>query len=862
MNFRTFCLFLLILIISCFCLSSCQLDSKIDISNKKLESKLGPNDHYFSMRAYPDQEFDFRAYKNAMNDVSENVKSRISEKGFENDWETQGPGNIGARVNNLAADPQNEDIMYAGFSHGGIFKTIDGGSNWEPIFDDQAFLSIGHIAIDPNDSETIYAGTGDVNIPGGFFIGDGVYKSTDSGETWENIGLQNHGIIAKIEIDPTNSQIIYVAAMGHPSVQGNDRGLYKSVDGGETWEQILYIAESTGVIDFLINPNDPTTILAAGWERYRSDFESIVSGSTGGIWKTTDAGNTWKKLEKDLPKDVDFGRIGFDFLPSDPNIVFSIYISDASDLMAIFKSTDAGENWTELIDYERFRDEVQGNPLGGFGWYFGQIRVNPADENEIFLLGVDLWKTSDGGLTWEAATPPWWQYSVHADKHDLDFLPSGKIILSTDGGLYRYDPDTDEWTDIENIAATQFYRVAYNPHNPDLYYGGAQDNGTTGGNLTFINDWERLWGADGFQPVFHPTDPDIFYYETQNGSLTGTMDGGFDFFPADQGLQSEVRNWDMPYFMSVHDPNILYAGTKSLFRSDAGPEPLFLQVTDFLVENNSHSRYTISALDESPIVKGQVYAGTTDGNVWRTQFNGTTSDAVNISMGLPDRYVTSVKASPTKANTVFVTHSGYKYNEYLPRIHRSDDGGLTWVDISAGLPDLGINDVFIFPNKGDSIIFVGTDGGVYGTVDAAETWHRLGANMPIIPVNDMDLNVAKNELIAGTYARSIMTYNLDELTNPNGSVETDSPAFAEKESLKIFPNPATDFIELEFLNHESGRTAEIAIVDASGKLVFSESEKRNGIIKKRIDISDLPKGQFFVKIKVRHLVRSGSFMKI
>lgn len=844
------------------------LKEKTD-TNTKLESKLGPNEHFFSMRAYPDQDFDFAAYKKALTEVSstlnEAVSSRILMEGFEEEWLTQGPGNIGARVNNLAVDPKNRNTMYAGFSHGGVFKTTDGGASWKPIFDKEAFLSIGHICIDPNDSKTIYVGTGDVNIPGGFFVGNGVYKSTDSGETWENIGLNNHGIISKIMVDPSNSQIVYTSAMGHPSVPGNDRGLYKSTDGGTSWNQVLFIEEQTGVIDFLINPTNPNIIFASGWERYRSDFESKVSGENGGIWKSVNGGADWIKLTGGLPENEIVGRIGLDMSGQNPNVLFSIYISENNDLMAIYQSEDAGTTWTQLIDYERFSDEFQGNPLGGFGWYFGKIRVNPTNDEELYMLGVDLWKTTDSGQTWERATPRWWEYSVHADKHDLDFLPAAnpgdplEIILSTDGGIYKFDPIAEEWSDIENIPATQFYRVAYNPHQPDLYYGGAQDNGTSSGNSSTINDWERLFGGDGFQPVFHPTDPNIFYFETQNGSISGTIDGGEEFFPADQGLQGEIRNWDMPYFMSPHDPNVLYAGAQALFRSEEGAEPLFVMMTDSLVEDNSRY-HTITALDESLIIAGQVYVGTTDGNVWRTQFNGMTSDAVNISAGLPDRYVTSVKASPTLPNTVFVTHSGYKYNEFLPRVHRSDDGGANWVDISSDLPDLGINDIFVLPGHADSILFVGTDGGIYGTIDGGQAWHRLGSNMPIIPVLDMDLNVVKNELIAGTYARSIMTYNLDKITDPTTSVRPDLVASAKKEPLKIFPNPATDFINFEFLNTEPSKKSEIVILDSSGKLIFSESEASFGKVSKRVDISNFPKGQYFVKVKVRHLVRSGSFV--
>ncbi len=853
-------------ILFCITFFGCQFpedQSRTGFGRKKskLEAKLGPSENSFAMRAYPDQTLDVDAYKTALISLSENVQSRTTQPGFDLEWVTQGPGNIGARVNNLAVDPQDEAIMYAGFSHGGIFKTEDGGLSWKPIFDDQPFLSIGHIAIDPTDSETIYVGTGDVNIPGGYFIGNGIYKSTDGGDIWQNIGLKDHGIISKVVVDPNNAQTVYAGTMGVPGKTDINRGLYKSTDGGQTWQRILFIAQNAGVIDFDLDPSDSQTIIAASWDRFRSDFVSVIAGENSKLWKSTNAGNDWTELSNGLPDENEMGRIGITHSASASGVLYSVFVSDRSQLYGIYKSTDNGDNWTEVIDFERFDEEVNGSPLGGFGWYFGKIRVNPLDENDIYLLGVDLWRSRDAGQTWERATPVWWEYSVHADKHDLDFTPSGNMILSTDGGIYKFDQITEEWSDIENIPATQFYRVAYNPHNSDWYYGGAQDNGTTGGNQFDINGWERLNGADGFQPAFHPTNPDVYYFETQNGGITGTNNGGDSFFGADDGLRGETRNWDMPYFISPNNPDILYAGGTKLFRSDAGAIPEFEPVTDLLTSVDGSSNFTISTIDESPIIFGQVYVGTTEGRVYRTQFNGTTSDTVNISEGLPVRYVTSIKASPTKANTVFVTHSGYRANEYTPHVHRSDDGGSTWTDISQNLPEIAVNDIFIIPNTGDSILFVASDGGVYGTVNAGEEWHRLGINMPIIPVQDMDFNVVKQEIVAATYARSIMTYNIEDILNTDVSSSSE-PTFVEKQAfVKVFPNPSSDFINIEFQNIEPNRPAEIVIINNKGQLMYQQQVDQSGKISHQVDISDFPFGKYFTKVKLRHLVKSAAFIK-
>jgi len=649
--------------------------------------------------------------------------------------------------------------------------------------------------------------------------------------------------------------------MGIPSIRDENRGLYKSTDGGLSWQPVLQVSDQAGVIDLLLHPQNPNIVYASTWDRFRTDFVSIIEGENAGIWKTNDGGQSWENVIESFLEDGEMGRIGIDMSGTNPDVISAILVGPSNrDLHSIIQTRNGGESWEVLIDEERFDNEFFGSPLGGFGWYFGKIRMNPKDDNDIFLLGVDLWRSRNNGQDWEMASPRWWEYIVHADKHDLDFLPDGGFTLATDGGLYKTDIETTEWIDIENLATTQFYRVGYNPHQPDMYFGGAQDNGTTGGNRDSINSWPRLWGGDGFQPVFHPTDPNIFYFETQFGNINGTNDGGENFFSADEGLAGESKNWDMPYILSPHDPNILYAGTNKLFRSENGSEPFYIPMTDSLTEMNNSSRHTISTLDESPLIVGQVYVGTTDGNVWRTQFDGFFHQSVNVSAGLPDRYVTSVKASPTLANTVFVTHSGYGFNEYIPRIHRSDNGGRDWIDISGNLPDIAINDVFIIPERGDSILFVATDGGVYGTIDGGIEWERLGVNMPVIPVNDLEFNVINRELVAATYARSIQSYDLQEILDETSSTQEPSNPLVLKTSLKISPNPAADFINLEFFNSEKGKTAHLVILDIQGRLMFEKQIENFGKTQTQINISNLASGQYVAKLKIRHRVEALSFM--
>jgi len=600
---------------SCQTISSDQTDKN---ESNRLTEKHIPSDEFFLQRTFPDGRFNIKAFEKGLNEAKLSAASRSVTAGFDNSWTVQGPGNIGARTNTIAIDPNNEAIMYAGFAGGGVFKTTDNGANWTPIFDDQTFLNIGDIAIDPNNSNTIYVGTGDPNISGYPKIGDGLYKSIDGGDSWENIGLSSTRIISKVLLHPTNDQIIFASTMGIPFERNNDRGLYRTKNGGQDWEQVLFLSDSTGVTDMVMHPTNPDIIYATGWDRIRNNAISLVRGLGSKVYRTIDGGDNWELLEGGLPNDLPHSRTGIAISESNPNVLYVEYVGTNLQLEDIYRSDDGGDTWAPIptSEYYNFLDS---GALGGFGWYFGKIRVNPADENDLFLLGVDLWRTKDAGQTWDRATPPWWEYTVHADKHDLHFTDSGKIILSTDGGIYRADIDGENWEDIEDIPTTQFYRVAYNPHNPEWYYGGAQDNGSTGGNIDNINDWPRIYGGDGFQMAFDTENEYRFFTETQNGNINVTISGGANYESGDNGIeQGDRRNWDMPYMISPHDNNVMFAGTYRMYLGN-GDIPQWDPFSEDLSNAGAvPSRYqNITALDESRIEQFLVYAGTGDGNVWR-----------------------------------------------------------------------------------------------------------------------------------------------------------------------------------------------------------------------------------------------------
>lgn len=792
------------------------------------EDKTYPNYGRDLERNYPEQDLQLEAYMKGKRQVQRDIQQLTkSTDGFDNEWIVQGPGNIGARINTVAIDPRDENIIFAGYSGGGLWRSQDKGDTWESVFDAQLYNCIGHITFHPEDSNIIYVGTGDPNITGRAYIGDGLYKSEDGGDSWTKVGLSDQNIISKVRVDTNDPDIMYVGSLGLPFTKNNTRGLYKTTDGGSSWDQVFFYSDSTGVADVILDPEQPEIVHIATWDRVRSYVTNIVVGEGSGIFSSYDGGSTWKRAEG-IP-DTTLCRCGITVCQNAPNNVFAITVGSDRSFSAIYRSQDHGRTYQE-IPTDSLRAE---NPLRNFGWFFAKIEVNPNDPDNIFVLGVDLWETKDGGLNWEQATPPWWQYEVHADKHDLDILPNGDMYLATDGGLYRSHIDDREWVDVENIPTTQFYRVAYNPHNPTEYYGGAQDNGTTAGNEDNINEWPRIYGGDGFQPVFDPIDPLHYFAETQNGGLVVTIDDEF-FFDGTVGLEGE-RNWDMPYIMSPHDPGIMYAGTDRMHITFDTYFPFWEPISDNLCIGGYGGAVeaSLTAIDESPLEFGLLYAGSNNGHLWMGRSGGSWTD---ISEGLPDRYITSVKASPSFLETAYVSVSGYKNNEFIPRVFRTDDLGSTWIDISGDLPDVAVNDVYIAAGQDDRIIFVATDGGVYGTIDEGQNWERIGSNMPNLVVYDLAYNEWNQEIIAATFGRSIMTYDITEI------LETVSVSeLAEPLTISIFPNPADDICTIS-TNNEIDR---IELYDAAGRLIRLLGADGS---RTTLDMSDQVPGIYMLKI--------------
>lgn len=804
--------------------------SEKEESGKEL---MQPDEFYMMQRSFPDMDFaaSQERYLAALQAVSTVTHKGNQTAGFDTEWRLEGPNNIGGRFNSVAIHPTNPNIMYAGACLGGLFKTIDNGQNWLPIFDDHAYLSIGNVVIDPNNPNTIYVGTGDSNINGYVYSGDGLYKSTDGGQTWVHLGLSAQKIISKIIVHPSNSNILYVATMGNPFGPSNDRGLYKSLDGGQNWTQVLFTSNQSGVIDLVMDPQNPNILYAATFDRLRTSYNSILSGPNSKIWKTTDAGQNWSDINVGIS--LPCGRIGLAISQQNPQVLYAsvattdINGANTSDFQNAYKTTNGGATWTTL--------PIFGLSQGNFAWYFGQIRVNPSNDNEVWILGVTSEYSLDGGQNWQSGEASGF---IHADKHDLRWKSDGTKIMATDGGLYAFNASMQDWQDIENIPCNQIYRVGINPNTVGTYYVGVQDNGTNYGSYQNPSSWVHYFGGDGFQSRFDPNDANTWYVMYQRLGLVFSMDAGQSFNSHTTGIDfSEPPHWDAPFILSKNNPNIQYTATQRVYQNQTGPGGMWTSISSKLTDAAliAESFHTVTTVAESPVSPAVIWAGTTDANVWVTANSGLNWASVHTN-GLPDLYITAIQASPSAASTAIVTQSGYRANNDLPHIHKTTNLGQTWTAINGDLPNLAINDIAIYEND-ENVIFVATDGGIYGTLNGGVNWERVGNNMPILPVFDVEIDMNTNRLLGGTFARSLYSMSLDSLLAPVSL----SPKTAEI-PLKIFPNPVSEYLQIE-IPSASTKGACLHIWDNKGRVIFE------GNYQSSIPVKHWQNGIYFVRVE-------------
>jgi len=746
--------------------------------------------------------FDELAFRHAISAAKLSSKNNRISSANDYNWSSQGPGNIGGRFNFIESDPTNPAIQYAGAAQGGLFKTTDNGASWFPIFDSNEYISMGSLTIDPSNNNTLWLGTGDCNISGNIFVGNGIYVSYDAGATWIHKGLSDQRIVTSILVNPTNSNIILAGTMGNPFQRNSERGLYRSIDGGTSWTQVLYINDSTGIISMVQDPNNSNTIFASAFNRIRTYNYSLAYGNDAGIYRSIDGGNTWVELSGGLPSGA-MSRINL--AAGDMGTtskIYASYIDTTYNFYGLYYSIDNGANWVacDMINYD-YTD------MAGFGWYFGNITVNPTNANEIYLCGVDLYKSIDGGATWILAAPEWFSYEVHADKHYVEYTNSGNILIATDGGLYISTDEGSTWVDHENIPVSQFYHVAWNPNDltSEYYYGGMQDNGTSRGNISNFNNWERLYGGDGFKPSFVYGNPNLMITQTQYCNIVYTDDGSFypsNDMTAGLMIDSSTRVWDMQYEFNKFDPTEMYCGTNQIYKMNSAPYGTWNTISPILTEPfvYGHRNHYISAIGVSPWHSSTLIAGTADGHLWRTSNLSTWTEVTGT---LPDKVVSNIKYSPITNNRVFVSLQGYRFNDNTPYIFMSNDNGSTWSSIAGDMVNIGINDIQVMPEN-DSMLVISTDAGIYATNNLGTNWFSISGNIPSCPVLDVEYDSINNILIAGTFARGMYTIPSDSIfdlyiapIDTSDTITISIPNHHHEDLITMYPQPCHDFISVD-----------------------------------------------------------------
>lgn len=813
----------LLLLVATISVISCTNSSEKNTSgNKNVETS--PHDFMFMQRAYPTGEIKTDAYSKAIQWKKQQNSRSISEEVI---WEFAGPLNIGGRITDIEIPIDQAQTYYVGAASGGIFKTTDAGANWTPIFDEQEMLSIGDIEISKNNTDLIWVGTGEVNAGGGSlaYDGNGMYKSADAGLTWEAKGLPAAGSISKVLIDPNDDTTIYAGAMGPLFRKDNNRGVYRSTNDGADWEQVLFVSDSTGIIDMAIHPSNSNIVYAASWERIRRLNNRQYGGETSRIYRSQDGGDSWSELTNGLPTNAnDKGRISIDISQSNPDVLYAFYTDKIGNVEGTFKTTNGGDSWTQV------------NSMSGgtsYHWWFGGIFVDPTDENVIYNSGFVMDKSTDGGQTWGSTFP-----NVHVDQHAVAFNASvpGEVLIGNDGGMYKSTNNGTSSVKNNTLPITQFYRFYVDAQNSDKVYGGAQDNNTIRTQTGGLSDWQAIYGGDGFQPLVDPNNTNVIYALSQRGNLGKSTNNGSSFGGALNGIPgSDTNNWDTAICFDPNDSQTLFYGTQKVYKTTDAAENWTAISPD--LSNGPHTGNlafgTVTTINVSPLNSDVIYAGTDDGNVWVTQNGG--SNWSQISASLPNLWTTKVLASRDDAATVYVSFSGYRYGEDNGHVFRSTDFGATWTDISNNLPDIPVNDI-----EKDSYgnLFLGTDIGVMASLDEGASWQPLGENMPSVVVTDLIIHEASEYLYAGTYGRS--SYKLNIASDVLGT-EINSIA----SEINLYPNPASNFVNITFEN--ASEEVSVVIYDQLGRVVLSK-EFASVSSEKRISLEGISAGNYYVQI--------------
>ncbi len=708
-----------------------------------------------------------------------------------------GPAITSGRISDFAFYPGGDHEFLVGVASGNLWKTDNGGTTWTPLFDNEGSYAIGVVELDPNDSKTIWVGTGENNAQRSVAYGDGVYKSIDGGVSWKNVGLKDSGHISQIWINPENSDDVLVAAQGPLWSDGGDRGLYRTTDGGSSWDRILDIDEHTGINEFVVDPRNPDVIVASSYQRRRHVWVLINGGPGSAIHKTSDGGKTWEKITAGLPSDH-MGRIGLAGASSDPDMIYAI-IEANDEEKGVYRSTDFGNNWSKRSSYMTTSPQ-----------YYNELVVDPHDAERVYSLNTFTMKSEDGGKTFAPISNQW----RHVDDHALWIDPTNTehLYIGGDGGIYESYDRGDTWRHVRNLSITQFYRIQ--PDNEAPFYnvcGGTQDNNSlcAPSRTTVIHgvtnsDWKMVLSGDGYEPQIDPTDPNIIYPQYQYGGLARydrrTQERVYITPQPKSGENNYKWNWNTPLIISPHSSTRLYYAAEYLFRSDDRGdtwEKISPDLTrqldrnqlevmgrvwgiDTIAKNDSTSIYgSAIMISESPLKEGLIYVSTDDGVINITEDGGANWRRVERFSGVPDMtYIDDVLASSHDTNVAYAVFDNHKRGDYKPYVMKTENGGRSWKSIAGNLPERGSAHSIVEDHVDPDLLFVGTEFGLFVSQDGGDNWSQLKNNFPTIAVRDIEIQQRENDLVVGTFGRGI--YILDDYS----ALRTKQSALASEQ---LFP---------------------------------------------------------------------------
>jgi len=825
-------------------------------------------------------------------------------------WRTVGPANFMGRLSDVVGIPSPSKTVFVAAAGGGIWKSTNNGTTWRPVFDDKRIISMGMLAIAPSDTQQVWAGTGEPNSRNSIEPGGGIFKSTDGGITWKPMGLEKTEHIGRIAVHPTNPNVVFVAALGAAWRSNPDRGLYKTTDGGQSWKLVKFISDKAGFVDVAIHPKNPNVVFATSWERRRSPYSLFSGGPGSGLWKSTDGGDNWTEVKGGGFPAGYKGRMSLDINLANPDIMYMMIEAAANSTGPIvgerspkanglYKSTDGGATWTQM------------NNINVRPFYYSQVRSDPKNPNRVYFSSTELQLSEDGGKTSRSAAQ-----NVHVDDHGIWIDPNDpqRWFLANDGGIaITYDAGGN-FLQQQNLPIAQFYEVAFDNAVPYNICGGAQDNGTwcgpsrLRGSQTSLGYWHTIAGGDGFYAAMDPTDPNIVYGESQGGNAqrinykTGermafvkpnwqakykawedsiAIVRGDPLTPATKPQLAAIAalrkkqaadsadlslrfNWNTPFFISPHNPSVIYfAGNRVLKSSKRGEDfkivspDLSKQLTAKLdtalrltggitLDATGAETYgTVVAMDESPAKQGLLYAGTDDGNVWKTSNDGATWENIGKNIpGLPNGgevYVTRIEASAFDTNVVYVALENHRNGDFKPYLYASKDGGKTFTSIVNNLPADGNADFLHVvredPNSAD-VLYVGSSLSVYASVDRGQTWTKFAANLPSVPVYDLQIHPRDRELIAATHGRGFWIVDVAPLSQmtktvaakpvhlfqPRTAFQWGEPPLrgasgnGNAQGFFATPNPAYG-ANISYRITQAGSPARISIVNAVGDTV-------------------------------------------